>query len=158
VTRQLLFWFEPRGDPRVFAPERLGIWIWEDEPGRFFYGFPAVEGLVKVASHGEGPETDPDALDREVRDEEVAAMRARLAARLPEADGRFARAVACMYANTTDGHFVLDRHPAQPNVLVIACCSGHGFKFSSAIGEIASQLLLDGGTPLDLGLFRMRAG
>jgi len=156
VTRQLLFWFAPRANPAHFEPGRLPVYIWETEPDRFFYGFPAFEGEVKVAPHGGGQVSDPDTLDRVVREEEVEAMRSRLAACMPDAAGRYLRAVACMYANTSDGHFVIDRHPGHPEVLILSACSGHGFKFSSAIGEITAQVLLDGGTPHDLSLFRLR--
>jgi sarcosine oxidase len=157
VTRQVLFWFQPRGDADRFEPERFPIYICEPEPNQFFYGFPAFGGEIKVAPHGGGPASDPDALDRVVRDTEVDAMRARLAALLPQANGRFARAAVCMYASTPDAHFVMDRHPEHPGVLVLSACSGHGFKFSSAIGEIAADLVLEGRTSLDLGPFRWRS-
>jgi len=156
VMRQVLFWFEPRAAAADFEPGRLPIHIWEPEPRRCFYGFPAFGGEVKAAIHHEGVRSDPDRLDREVREPEVDAIRARLAAYLPNANGRFARAAVCMYANTPDEHFILDHHPAHPRVLVISACSGHGFKFSAPIGEIAADLLLDGRSRFDLGLFRMR--
>ncbi len=156
ITRQPLFWFEPRARHAEFAPERLPIYLWEPEPGRFFYGFPALNGQLKVAIHLEGAPSDPDAIDREVHDSEVQALRDRLETFMPNAAGRFVRAVVCMYANTPDGHFVIDRHPEHERVLVISACSGHGFKFSSTIGEIAADLLLEGRTSLDLELFRLR--
>ena len=157
VMRQPLFWFEPRERAEDFTPDRLPIYLWEPEPGRFFYGFPSFSGLVKVAPHLEGKVSDPDRIDREIHPREVEAMRGRLAAWMPAANGRFARAAVCMYANTPDSHFVIDRLPEHRNALVISACSGHGFKFSCAIGEVAADLLLDGRTALDLDLFRMRA-
>jgi sarcosine oxidase len=156
VTRQPLFWFEPRARAENFEPTRLPIYIWEPEPDRFFYGFPAFAGQVKVAPHLGGAPSDPDQIDREVHAPEIEAMRARLAAYLPDANGTFVRAAVCMYANTPDHHFIIDRHPEQPRVLVISACSGHGFKFSGAIGEIAADLLLEERTAFDLDLFRMR--
>jgi sarcosine oxidase len=51
-----------------------------------------------------------------------------------------------MYTNTPDGHFTLDRHPAHAQVLVVSACSGHGFKFASALGEACADLL-GGGAP-----------
>ena len=155
VTRQPLFWFEPRDQAEQFAPDRLPIHLWEPEPNRFFYGFPAFEGCIKVATHLEGAPCDPDTIDREVAASEVAALRRRLETFVPDGAGRFVRAVVCMYANTPDGHFILDRHPEHDRVLVISACSGHGFKFSSAIGEIAADLLLDGRSSFDLDLFRL---
>jgi sarcosine oxidase len=156
VTRQPLFWFEPRAHREWFEPERLPIHLWEPEPDRFFYGFPAFHAELKVATHGEGATSDPDTVDRHIGDAEVEAHRRRLETYLPDAAGRFARAVVCLYANTQDGHFILDRHPEHERVLIISACSGHGFKFSSAIGEIAADLLLEGRSRLDLNLFRLR--
>ena len=156
VLRQPLFWFEPRDPADAFAPDRLPIYLWEPEPDRFFYGFPAFGGLVKVAVHGRGRVSDPDTVDRAVSDAEVAAMREPLARCMPAASGRFARAAVCLYANTPDEHFLIDRHPDHPRVLVISACSGHGFKFSSAIGELVPELLIGGRTPSGLERFRWR--
>jgi sarcosine oxidase len=155
VARQPLFWFEPRRDLELFGPDRLPIHLWEPEPGRFFYGFPAFHGLLKVATHGEGAPCDPDTVGREVRATEIEALRRRLEAYLPRAAGRFARAAVCMYANTADQHFVIDRHPGHERVLLISACSGHGFKFAPAIGEAAADLLLEGRARVDLALFRL---
>jgi sarcosine oxidase len=65
-------------------------------------------------------------------------------------------AATCLYTNTPDGHFLIDRHPAHPAVLIASPCSGHGFKFSSAVGEVLMELVRDGRTRLDVGLFRLR--
>src|SRR6185436_7196331 len=65
VTRQALFWFTPRAHPERFSPERFPIFIWEDEPGRFLYGFPDLGDGVKLARHMEGEPTDPDGVRRE---------------------------------------------------------------------------------------------
>ena len=156
ITRQPLFWFEPRGRAEAFEFGRLPIYIWEPEPERFFYGFPAFQGQVKVAPHLGGVPSDPDRIDREIHPEEVAAIRARLERWMPDAAGRFVRGVVCMYANTPDSHFIIDRLPEHEGALVISACSGHGFKFSCAIGEAAAELLLEGRSRLDLELFRLR--
>ncbi|PYL00237.1 MAG: N-methyl-L-tryptophan oxidase, partial [Verrucomicrobia bacterium] len=47
-------------------------------------------------------------------------------------------------------------HPAHPQVLIASPCSGHGFKFSSVIGEVLADLLAGGRCGFDLGLFRHR--
>jgi sarcosine oxidase len=156
VARQPLFWYEPVDRPHDFEPERLPIYIWEWTAGRYFYGFPAIGGEVKVAPHGEGEVTDPDRARRDVAPAEIAAMRDLLARFMPGAAGRSTRAVACLYTNTPDGHFVLDRHPAHPQVVIVSACSGHGFKFSSAIGEIVVGMALEEPARFDLDLFRWR--
>jgi sarcosine oxidase len=156
ITRQPLFWFAPRESPERFVPGRMPIYIWEHGPDRYFYGFPAFGGELKVARHMGGRPSDPDRLDRAIAAGETAPHREFLAACLPGGDGELRRAAVCMYANTPDGHFLLDRHPAHPEVLVISACSGHGFKFASAIGELAARMLMDGASPAGLELFRWR--
>jgi sarcosine oxidase len=156
VTRQSLFWFAPREAPERFAPGRLPIYIWEHQPDLFFYGFPAFAGEIKVARHLGGRPSDPDTLDRTIGAQETAPHRAFLAACMPGGDGELRRSAVCMYANTPDGHFVIDRHPEHRSVLVLSACSGHGFKFSSAIGELATRMLMDGETPAGMEPFRWR--
>ena len=61
----------------------------------------------------------------------------------------------CLFTNSPDEHFVIDRHPESPAVIVVSPCSGHGFKFCSVVGEILTQLALDGRTTLDTTMFRL---
>src|SRR5262249_48724835 len=73
---------------------------------------------------------------------------------LPAANGPLKSPVVCMYTNAPDEHFILDYHPAHPQVLIASPCSGHGFKFSPVIGEVAATLLDHQTAPFDLTLFR----
>ena len=155
VERQIQFWFEPI-NPSAFHPDRCPIHIWEFEPDRHFYGFPYLGEGVKVAGHHEGETVNPDFINRDVAPEEVEAMRALVRQFLPGADGPLRSAVVCMYTNTPDHHFFIDRHPAHPQVLIASPCSGHGFKFSSAIGEVVANLTTTAGSGFDLSLFRHR--
>ncbi len=59
-----------------------------------------------------------------------------------------AKHAACMYTKTPDSHFIVDHHPRYDNVVFGAGFSGHGFKFTSAIGEALADMLLDGQTDL----------
>ena len=61
----------------------------------------------------------------------------------------------CIFTNTPDEHFIVDALPDAPQVLVVSPCSGHGYKFCSVIGEIAADLVIDGTTRHDIGLFRL---
>src|SRR5678816_1205312 len=83
-------------------------------------------------------------------------MRGLLRRFLPGADGPLRSATVCLYTNTPDEHFWIDAHPHFPQVLIASPCSGHGFKFSSAIGEVVGHLLTQGHSRLDLSLFRRR--
>ena len=75
---------------------------------------------------------------------------------LPSADGPLRSATVCLYTNTPDEHFWIDRHPRCPQGLIASPCSCHGFKFSSVIGEILCDLAGEGRARFDLSLFRHR--
>lgn len=156
VARQTLFWFAPRRPSESLAPSRFPVFLWETAPERIAYGFPDLGDGIKVAIHHEGEPADPDRVEREVSEAEVEAIRARLDHRLPDALGSLARSAVCLYTNTPDGHFWIDRHPVHPQVTIASACSGHGFKFVSALGEALAEELLDGGSRLDLSPFRRR--
>ena len=112
---------------------------------------------MKVACHHDGEFTSPDQIRRDVTSDEVDAMRTVVKQYLPGANGPLRSATVCMYTNTPDEHFWIDWHPGCPRVLIASPCSGHGFKFSSAIGEILCQLVTEGRTEFDLSLFRARS-
>jgi sarcosine oxidase len=156
IERQVQFWFEPLRRRELFSPERCPVHLWEYETGRFFYGFPDLGEGVKVAIHHQGQATTPETLDREIRDADVEAMRQMVRRHLPDADGKLRSAAVCMYTNTADGHFLIDRHPAHPQVVVASPCSGHGFKFSSAVGEVLADLVEGKKPRCELALFRWR--
>jgi len=159
VERQVQYWFEPAGGVAAFEPARHPIYIWEDAGGTQIYGFPAIDGPgggAKVAFFRRGRPTTPDTLDRTVQDDEVRAMAAQTAPRLPDLAGRFLRAKACMYTTTADEHFVIARHPAHQHVTVACGFSGHGFKFVPVVGEILADLVGTGRTEHPIALFDPR--
>jgi sarcosine oxidase len=156
VERVVQHWFRPARDAELFAPDRFPIFICEYAPGLAWYGFPDAGEGVKAALHHHGElGVDPDVLRREVAPEEVAAVRALLRTFMPAADGPLLDSAVCMYTNTPDEHFVVDVHPAHPEVVIASPCSGHGFKFSSAIGELVADLATGGRTGFDLTPFRI---
>jgi sarcosine oxidase len=155
VERQVMCWFEPRSQPELFRSQRCPIFICEHAPRRSFYGFPDLGDGVKIGVHHEGAAASPDHLDREVKEHETETASALLRQFLPNAAGPLRSAVACMYTNTPDDHFLFDWHPLFPQVLIASPCSGHGFKFSPVIGELAATLLSGGAPPFDLSLFKL---
>ena len=159
VERQLQFWFQPSGDPAAFLPGRYPVWVWDGGGDGQPYSLPAIDGLdggVKAAWFRHGRTCTPDTIDRHVTAAEVGEMAETLRARVPLLPGRFIRAVACMYTNTPDQHFVVAPHPAHPQVAVACGFSGHGFKFAPVIGEILADLAITGTTAHPVGLFDPR--
>jgi sarcosine oxidase len=155
VERQAQFWFSPRAASEQFEPGRCPIHIWEYAPHRFFYGFPDLGEGVKIAFHHEGERSDADRVRREIAPEEIETMRGLLRRFMPQADGPLRSTTVCLYTNMPDEHFLLDFHPEHRQVLIASPCSGHGFKFSPVIGELAATLLQDGAPKFDLSLFRI---
>ena len=159
VTRQVLYWFEPIDGVELYRKERMPCYLCEAPNGDpLVYGFPlsgpASEG-VKVAVHGLPEECTPESVRREIRVEDEAYIRARLAGTLPRLAGRLIRAETCLYTMTPDEHFIIDAHPEHSNVTLAAGFSGHGFKFSPVIGEIVAQLITGEKAAFDLDLFAL---
>lgn len=154
VERVVMYWFEPRGRREQLAT--LPIYAW-DVGGINAYGFPYIEGQgLKVAFHQVYQEvTTPRTIRRQVGEEETERMRAHLAELVPDAAGPLRAAATCMYTNTPDFHFIIDRHPAHANVALACGFSGHGFKFASVVGETLADLALRGETAHPIGLFAL---
>jgi sarcosine oxidase len=145
ILRKVLFWY-PRRNERAAVPDHT---FFVELPFGLFYGFPCLDGrTVKLAEHTGGSVVeDPLALDRSRREDDSIAPDRFVAEVLPGLVPQATRHAVCMYTMTRDAHFLLGHHPDQPNVVFAAGFSGHGFKFMSALGEILSELAIDGHTP-----------
>ena len=156
VERQPVLWLEP-GAGR--APEEVGLdglplWLWSTDRGTF-YGFPWDDELgLKVALHHGGATVDPDLVDRTASAADEAVVRSFVRSRMPAMDGPVRASTVCLYTNTPDDEFVVDRHPAAAGVAFASACSGHGFKFAPVIGEMLADLVLDGSTSWPIEAFR----
>jgi len=155
IERQLSHWFEPEtaADDRYQA-SRCPVGLWEMPDGDVFATLPNEGHGVKCGMHHAGAPTSPDKVNRSVTQGENAVARELLETVMPGAGGRLLESRVCLYTNTPDRHFIIDWLERE-RVLVLSACSGHGFKFASAIGEVASELVLDGKTWLDLEPFSL---
>jgi sarcosine oxidase len=149
VTRQVMFWFDPIGGVEPFLPERFPVFMWERDGDFHLYGFPAIDGKtggVKAAFHGSHNRCTPESIDRGIHPEDSAALKAKLATRIPALTGPLVKALTCLYTMTPDDHFVLGMHPQHPAVAIAAGFSGHGVRFATVAGEILADLAVDGAT------------
>ncbi len=154
VERQVQHWFEPASP----AAATLPVFIRQTEEAVCYALPPAAraDGAIKVAVHHDGVATTPETVRREVGPEEVAAVRQLLERYAPALAGRHRASAVCLYTNSADGQFVLDRHPDHRSVIVASPCSGFGFKYASAVGEILAGLLRDEAAgDVDLTPFRI---
>lgn len=140
VTRQEVFFFGvPAGDDH-FSPERMPAWI---DFNNLIYGVPDLEQRgFKIAIDAHGPKFDPDTGERIVSSEGLAAVRAFLRQRIPRlAEAPVTETRVCQYENTSNGDFLIDRHPDFENIWLVGGGSGHGFKHGPAVGEHIAALL-----------------
>ena len=140
VTRQEVFFFGAREGDRRFAPPLMPTWtdITEEHAA---YTLPDIENRgFKLAFDKHGEEFDPDAGDRIVRG--VDAARAFLTERFPAlADAPLVESRVCQYSNTSNGDFLIDRHPDRESVWLVGGGSGHGFKHGPAVGEYVAAVI-----------------
>jgi sarcosine oxidase len=146
VTRQEVFFFGVPGGDKSFGPDALPAWF---DFNDLIYGIPNIDGRgFKLAIDEHGPKFDPDAGDRVVSAESLSAARSYLAQRLPAlADAPVLETRVCQYENTSNGDFLIDRHPELENVWIVGGGSGHGFKHGPAVGEYVTAMIAGTGTP-----------
>jgi sarcosine oxidase len=156
VERQTMHWFAPTRSTEQFAPDRLPITMIEHEADRYVYFIPDFGQGVKAAIHYEGLYGEPDSIERKILASDTDPVLALLRRFTPALSEAPTRSAVCLYTNTPDKHFLIDVVPAHSNVHMISACSGHGFKFASAIGEIVAARALGETPSLDLSQFRAK--
>lgn len=144
ITRQEVFYFGPVASDRRFAPPAMPVWI---DFSDLVYAIPDIDGSgFKVAIDAHGPEFDPDSGDRSVTGEGLAAVRKYVSMRIPAlSDAPLLGSEVCQYENTSNGDFLIDRHPNFENIWLVGGGSGHGFKHGPAVGEYLVRQLSGGG-------------
>lgn len=143
-SRQEVFFFGvPPGDAR-FAPPALPTWLFQAEE---FYGMPDIESRgLKVALDTHGERIDPDTQSRLVSKEGAEQARRFVTRRFPALkDAPIVETRVCQYENTSNGDFLIDRHPELENVWLAGGGSGHGFKHGPAFGAYTAAMVLGEG-------------
>lgn len=135
ATRQEMFYFgTAAGDTRFVDP---AMPAWANFGDRLYYGMPGNESRgFKAADDSLGDEIDPDTLERLVRPAALARVRAFVRRRFPAlGKAPIVETRVCQYEYSTDGDFIVDRHPGADNAWIAGGGSGHGFKVGPALGE-----------------------
>jgi sarcosine oxidase len=144
ITRQEIFFFGIPGGSSQFLPSALPTWLYlRDE----FYGMPDLESRgFKVADDRHGPIVDPDTQPRMASVQAIAAARNFITKRFPSLkNAPIVESRVCQYENTSNGDFLIDRHPDFDNVWLVGGGSGHGFKHGPSVGEYVAALVLKHG-------------
>jgi sarcosine oxidase len=134
-TRQEVFFF---GTPPGYRS--MPAWLeWREGA----YSIPPLDGRgFKLAFDPHGPAFDPETGSREITQAGLRKARAVLRKRFPTlAEAPLLETRVCQYENTSNGDFLMDRHPDKKNVWLVGGGSGHGFKHGPFVGEyVASQV------------------
>jgi glycine/D-amino acid oxidase-like deaminating enzyme len=140
-TRQEVFFFAPEAGDTRFTPGHFPTWA-DFNNGDIFYGMPDLEARgIKVAHDKHGPPIDPDTGDRYFSAPALAEVREFMKMRLPALASRpLVESRVCQYENSSNGDFLIDRHPTLHDVWLIGAGSGHGFKHGPAVGRYAADL------------------
>ena len=108
-------------------------------PGLINYALAAPGVGLKAGLHHSGPPAVPD--ETGTPDPAIVRWVSTWAARrYLELDPEPIATETCLYTNTADESFVLERHG---RIVVASACSGHGFKFAPAFGRTIAALARD---------------
>jgi len=141
ITRQVVGWFEPLRRPSNFDAGALPVFLLA-APDDAYYGFPNYCGSgLKAASHIPGrPLSGANDLRQDATVEDEKGIRHLLRRYMPDGNGPLVKMQTCMYTNTPDGHFLIDRAEHDSRIVIASACSGHGFKFAPVLGEILADM------------------
>jgi glycine/D-amino acid oxidase-like deaminating enzyme len=140
---QNVFHFTP-ADASAFSPPSFLPWA-ADISRTGWYGFTHHAGVLKVANHGPGTRVDP-AAPRVVPASAEAKFRAFFERALPSlVKAPVAKTRVCLYSDSFDGDFLVDRHPTREGLVVASGGSGHAFKFAPVIGEMIADRVMNEG-------------
>lgn len=159
VTKTVYAYFPVRKEAEhLFTPERYPTTVFKDSEKKLMvYGIPSFEfpGHVKFGMHA-GVPCDPDRRDRTPypRDSELR-MRKYVEENFPQLEHEPSAVEFCMYTNTPDSGFVLDRVPSDRRIVFGTGFSGHGFKLGPFVGRILADLALDRKPTVDGSSMRM---
>lgn len=155
IRRKHVYWFATH-QRRYQVSHGCPTYLFETADG-IFYGFPQIDAWgVKVAEHTGGVEVDDPGEDPRAPDPaDQLRVEAFLQRFLPGVTTTCLKHSVCFYTMSPDEHFLVDRHPLSERVVFAAGLSGHGFKFTSVLGEVLADLALEGTTSLPVDFLRL---
>ena len=142
ITGHPVFHLKP-ANPDLFTPPHF-VTFTADVGQTGWYGFPLHprEQVVKIANHGARQVLHPEYDERIVTGSDVEQLRTFLAATFPAlSDAPLVATRRCLYVDTPDGNFWIDRHPQYIGLTVASGDSGHGFKFAPILGELIADAI-----------------
>ncbi len=140
--RELFFFATPPGDPQYGWQRMPNL---SDDAG---WTSADIGGGIKVAPLMRHIPLDPDNDPGPPGNKFAQAAREYMARRIPAlADTTLISTYVGQLENTANEHFIIDRHPDDPRIILAGGGSGHAFKFGSVLGPVIARFALEGTLP-----------
>ncbi|MCL1696675.1 MULTISPECIES: N-methyl-L-tryptophan oxidase [unclassified Lysinibacillus] len=151
-TRKTFAWFE--ADEQLYREDIFPAYCFEFADS-MYYGFPSIDGAgLKLGRHDGGEAINPNEPLCPFDEQDSVDLQNFIQRFMPQ-HGALKYGKTCKYSMTPDENFIIDFLPEHQNIVIAAGFSGHGFKFSSAVGEVLADLTLHGKSKQDLSLFKL---
>ncbi|WP_342442829.1 N-methyl-L-tryptophan oxidase [Lysinibacillus sp. FSL K6-0075] len=151
-TRKTFAWFE--ADEQLYRDEVFPAYCFELADSTY-YGFPSIDGAgLKLGRHDGGDVVNPNDPLRPFDASDTVDLQNFIDQFMPQ-HGTLKYGKTCKYSMTPDEDFIIDFLPEHQNIVIAAGFSGHGFKFSSAVGEALAELVVEGKSKQDLSTFKL---
>eukprot|EP00210_Caulerpa_lentillifera_P002285 g2195.t1 len=145
VERQVVGWYNSK-PADFFTPDKIPTFVaGANTQDEYYYGLPSYQNHgLKIAKYNHLKETmDIDQMDYSVHQKDIKVLEETLNQFFRPEEHVLKESCVCLFTNTPDEKFIIDQHPVHPQVLICSPCSGAGFKFSSVIGQILTEMVTE---------------
>jgi len=160
IIRQNMYWFKV-SNVISYLPNNFPIFIWfYEDSDDYIFGFPTLNGIyegIKLICQELYTVASPNNAVGNITNKNQQDIFAKyFSGRLKGLTNNCLRAESCIFTSTDNKKFIIDFHPRFPNVIIASPCSGHGFKYASAIGEIVAELAIEGKSKINISSFSLK--
>jgi len=153
-----IYWFDNLDKHKQdFTSDNFPVFLYEHPDGHLIYGIPAgasSERGVKIGFHNrQHVPCTPNDIKKTVSKQHIAEMSRYIKQLFPGLNPHPIASRSCFYTMSTDENFLIGASEKFSNIFFASACSGHGFKFGSAIGESLALLAQGKRPPIDLSAF-----
>lgn len=153
-----IYWFDMLDKHKQeFTSDNFPVFLYDHPDGHLLYGIPAgasSERGVKIGFHNwQHVPCEPSDVKKSVSAQHVAEISRYIKQLFPGLNPNPIVSRSCFYTMSTDESFLIGASEKFSNIFYASACSGHGFKFGSAIGESLALLAQAKRPPTDLSVF-----
>ncbi|WP_088052531.1 N-methyl-L-tryptophan oxidase [Virgibacillus dakarensis] len=150
IRRLIMAWFAPK-DVFQFEPENFPVFARRSR-NEVITGAPVIDGnMVRISNNTTLANVDkPELFDKNIPIEDVLPIRNAVQDYFSGLHPDPVRVNAFMEGYTEDKHPIVGKMPGKDNTIILCGFSGHGFKMSPVMGEIAANFALDIESPFSV--------